>query len=83
MGSPAKRQAILKDLKAHPERHRHTFDELRACCFYDGALDLDLMQRHEGLSGRGPKCDVTYGECSCGAFHKPDSVVDILSELST
>jgi len=75
-----RRAEILVDIKANPERHRHTFDQLKACCFYDGALDIDLMQKHEGL-GPGARCDVLYGGCSCGTFHRGPSVVDMIAKI--
>jgi hypothetical protein len=61
----------LKDIREHPERHRHDFDALAACCVVDGALDMRLMDAHEGLSGHngGSRCDVSRGPCSCGAWH--------------
>jgi hypothetical protein len=68
------REEKLKEIKEHPERHRHTFDGLQACCFHGGALDLQLMEAHEthaslGTNG-GRRCDVTRGPCSCGAWHR-------------
>lgn len=67
------REAKLKEIKTHPERHRHTFEELQRCCFQDGALDMQLMGAHEmhaavGTNG-GRSCDVTSGPCACGAWH--------------
>jgi hypothetical protein len=63
--------AIEADIRANPDRHRHTFDELKACCMVSGALCLSLMERHEGLCGQngGKKCDVLRGPCACGAWH--------------
>lgn len=63
----------IKDIKEHPDRHRHDFGELQACCFVGGALDLSVMDAHEryasvGTNG-GQTCDVTEGPCSCGAWH--------------
>lgn len=63
----------LKDIKEHPARHRHTFEELQRCCIHGGALDTQLMDAHEtqastGTNG-GRRCDVTSGPCSCGAWH--------------
>jgi hypothetical protein len=39
-------QDKLKDIKSHPENHRHTFDALTSCCMVDGAVDLELMDAH-------------------------------------
>ncbi len=63
----------LKDIKEHPDRHRHTFEDLQRCCFHGGALDMRLMEVHEihastGTNG-GRSCDVTSGPCACGAWH--------------
>ena len=67
------RAQIFGDLRNHPERHRHGFEELIACCTVDGILDMDLIERHTyfvdlGKNG-GVRCDVTSGPCSCGAWH--------------
>lgn len=61
----------LKDIKANPEKHRHDFISLQRCCFVNGAIDLGLMEAHEGLAGSngGSRCDVRQGPCSCGAWH--------------
>lgn len=76
------RAAKLADLRDHPEKHRHTFDELQACCWDGEALDLDLMQRHEGL-GAGPRCDVVEGQCSCGSMHvREKDIVTRVGELA-
>ena len=63
----------VKDIKDHPEKHRHDFAGLTRCCFHDGALDLALQQAHsdhapQGRNG-GQLCDVSRGPCSCGAWH--------------
>lgn len=63
----------IKDIKEHPERHRHTFSGLQQCCIIDGALDTAVMEAHEvyaslGMNG-GQRCDVISGPCSCGAWH--------------
>ena len=62
----------LKEIKEHPERHRHTFDGLTSCCMIGGALDISIMDAHEGLLGSngGKKCDVVSGPCACGAWHR-------------
>lgn len=63
----------IKDIKDHPESHRHTFEELRSCCFVDGILDLQIMDAHEEFASVGKnaglRCDVTSGPCSCGGWH--------------
>jgi hypothetical protein len=66
-------QSVLRDIKNHPERHRHEFGALQSCCFVEGALDLKLMEAHReyaplGRNG-GERCDVRSGPCSCGAWH--------------
>lgn len=63
----------ITDIKDHPENHKHTFEELKACCFLDGAIDLSIMDAHGkyvdlGTNG-GENCDVTSGPCACGAWH--------------
>lgn len=65
-------QERLEDIKAHPDRHRHTFSGLTACCTIDGVLVLQLQEAHEhvgcGMNG-GRQCDVVSGPCACGAWH--------------
>ena len=66
-------EAKLKDIVAHPERHKHTFQTLQQCCMVDGALDLRVMEAHAdhvdlGTNG-GQRCDVVSGPCACGAWH--------------
>lgn len=61
------------DIKERPEKHRHNFTDLIACCTIDGALDMELMELHQmyastGQNG-GQQCDVTSGPCACGAWH--------------
>lgn len=68
-----KSEEKVNDIKEHPERHRHDFAGLQACCYVDGAMDLRVMGAHEtyasvGRNG-GQSCDVTSGPCSCGAWH--------------
>lgn len=63
----------LVDVKEHPEKHRHTFDELMTCCNIEGCIDTMLLDAHEkcafiGMNGDVP-CDVIKGPCSCGAWH--------------
>ncbi len=62
----------LADIKKNPEKHKHRdLNALNQCCWNGSALDLGLMQAHEGLQGRngGRGCDVSRGPCSCGAWH--------------
>ena len=66
-------QERFEDIKNHPERHRHDFSALHACCMVNGVLDMKLFAAHEeyaslGTNG-GVRCDVTSGPCSCGAWH--------------
>lgn len=63
----------LKDIKEHPELHRHDFPQLHACCMVGDAVDLELMEAHSryvdlGTNG-GQRCDVVSGPCGCGAWH--------------
>jgi hypothetical protein len=63
----------LRDIKEHPERHKHDFAGLQRCCFVNGALDMRVLDAHEtyaslGTNG-GRRCDVSRGPCSCGAWH--------------
>lgn len=63
-------QARLQDIKDHPEKHRHEWGGLEACCFVDGAIWSSIMEAHPPLGWNGgQKCDVTRGPCSCGAWH--------------
>jgi hypothetical protein len=67
------REEKLMEVKEHPERHRHTFEELTRCCMHGDALDLQLMDAHEkhaslGTNG-GRRCDVSRGPCACGSWH--------------
>ncbi len=62
----------LRNIHEHPENHRHRdMNDLTRCCFVNGAIDLRLMEAHEGLTGRngGRGCDVSSGPCACGAWH--------------
>jgi hexokinase len=72
-GDDMTRQEKLQEIKEHPERHRHTFEELTSCCMHGDALDLQLMEAHAkyaplGTNG-GRRCDVSRGPCACGAWH--------------
>ena len=64
---------VLQDIKEHPDRHQHRdTNDLMACCYIDGAIDLSLQEAHERVSTRtngGKRCDVISGPCSCGAWH--------------
>lgn len=61
---------LLEDIRRRPEAHRHTFEELKLCCFVDGAISLMLIDAHEGLvKGPDRMCDVTSGQCACGVTH--------------
>jgi len=67
-----KSEERLKDIREHPENHRHDFNGLQNCAFIDGAIDASVMQAHEGLIGHtngGRRCDVSTGPCACGAWH--------------
>lgn len=62
----------LKDVKEHPEKHKHQdLNELTACCMVGGAIDMSVWEAHEGSQGRngGRGCDVSHGPCACGAWH--------------
>lgn len=64
---------VLADIHAHPEHHRHSYDDLVRCCFVNGAIDLSLVEAHSGTVGRtngGVRCDVELGPCACGAWHE-------------
>lgn len=60
-----------KDIKEHPENHRHTFEGLQSCCIVEDAVVLHLMDLHQGsVPQQNPGgCDVIDGPCSCGAWH--------------
>ena len=67
------RDEKLKDIKKHPEHHRHNFEGLMSCCTTNGALDCSLVDAHGkyvnlGTNG-GTKCDVISGPCACGTWH--------------
>ena len=68
-----KAEEILRDIREHPESHRHEFDGLIQCCTTEDGIDTRLVEAHEkycsvGTNG-GRRCDVTSGPCSCGAWH--------------
>ena len=70
---PRTAEDVIRDIREHPERHRHDFAGLQACCMLNGALHLSIAEAHEqyasmGTNG-GQRCDVTRGPCSCGAWH--------------
>lgn len=64
----------IKDIKTHPERHKHfNLEELTNCCMNGEAINLMLMDLHSqyvdmGTNG-GVRCDVREGPCACGAWH--------------
>jgi len=61
----------LKNIREHPELHKHTFDDLITCSTINGVLDSTLLDAHPTLGRNGgQKCDVISGPCSCGAWHK-------------
>lgn len=64
---------VLRDIREHPENHRHSFGALTACCFINGAIVLMLMDAHQRYapvgSNGGVRCDSTDGPCACGAWH--------------
>jgi hypothetical protein len=67
---PRTAESVLKDIKEHPENHRHDFIALSACCTINGAFDMRLMEAHEGtVNGQSRRCDVSRGPCACGAWH--------------
>lgn len=59
----------LKDIKEHPEKHRHDLNGLTRCCMIDGCLYPALMDAHEMRENGGRRCDVVKGPCNCGAWH--------------
>ena len=68
----SKADEILADIKKNPDKHRHDYSGLMRCCMVDGAMDLSLVEAHEGLvegEFRTSRCDVTKGPCACGAWH--------------
>jgi hypothetical protein len=63
----------IRDIQEHPERHRHTFEQLHACATIDGVLEMEIIEAHQqyasvGRNG-GRNCDTTNGPCNCGAWH--------------
>lgn len=63
----------LLDIKSHPEKHKHSFENLQICCINKGAIDMRVMDAHAeyvdlGTNG-GISCDTTSGPCACGAWH--------------
>ncbi|OGY62486.1 MAG: hypothetical protein A2745_02510 [Candidatus Harrisonbacteria bacterium RIFCSPHIGHO2_01_FULL_44_13] len=64
---------ILKDIKLHPNKHRHNLNDLIICCTIDGIVIFSLIGVHQeyvdlGVSG-GIKCDVIGGLCACRGWH--------------
>lgn len=66
------REELLAEIRKHPEKHRHDFEGLMRCSMVKGALDIEVMDVHSGITGSngGTKCDVTDGPCACGAWHR-------------
>jgi hypothetical protein len=63
-------EQLLREIREHPERHRHDFNGLTVCSMVGGAISLMIMEAHAGVCGwNGSKCDVTVGPCSCGGWH--------------
>lgn len=63
---------LLKDIKEHPEKHRHgDTNGVMSCSMINGAIDLEILDAHAGTYGTngGVKCDVGSGPCACGAWH--------------
>jgi len=72
----------IADIQAHPEKHKHDFDDLTACCMVNGCLDTSVMDAHQAYvdmgSNGGVKCDVTSGPCACGAWHDAgDKIIQV------
>jgi hypothetical protein len=65
-----------REIINNPEKHKHSYTELIACCAHEGAINSMLMQAHEGYLGSngGVNCDVVNGPCKCGAWHEPSPV---------
>lgn len=62
----------LKNIREHPELHRHAdMNGVHSCAFIGGAISMRIVEAHEGLHGSngGRGCDVSSGPCSCGAWH--------------
>lgn len=60
----------LEEIKSNPDRHKHSWEDLQACCMFNGSFDPTLMDAHPELGRNGgQKCDVVDGPCSCGAWH--------------
>lgn len=62
----------IRDIRERPENHKHAdLNALMQCCMTQGAIDISVMEAHEGLVGHnaGKGCDVLSGPCSCGSTH--------------
>lgn len=63
-------QETIEDIKAHPETHAYSFEDLTRCCTIDGVFDTRVMEAHSDYvdlgSNGGVQCDTT---CACGAWH--------------
>lgn len=68
-------EEVLADIQAHPEAHKHTFDDLYRCSVvasnnpHGYVLDVRVLEAHHDIVR--PGCDVTEGSCACGAIHLP------------
>ena len=69
----SKKEKVLKDIREHPENHRHDFNGLITCSTIDGHTENSLMEAHSEYAGLGSnagiRCDVVSGPCVCGAWH--------------
>lgn len=77
----------ISDIKANPDKHKHDFDDLTACCMVNGCLDVAVMDAHQayvdmGTNG-GVRCDVTAGPCACGAWHDPRDEKAMVYDVKT
>lgn len=60
----------IQEIKKNPSQHKHSFEELVKCCTDNlGAVNMALMEAHEGLVGPSRRCDVSSGPCACGGWH--------------
>lgn len=65
--------AVIEEIKQHPEKHVHEMNALLVCASFNGAINTAVLTAHAdyldfGTNG-GVKCDVVLGPCSCGAWH--------------
>lgn len=67
------REELFADIADHPEKHRHSFEDLYRCSTVNGSLDCGVLIAHKSVGigeHAGVKCDVIEGPCSCGASHR-------------